>query len=135
MKKSSTALLAFAITMSLSLVACGEKKTAQEKVTENLKSGTIHALTADERQLAETNAKQFFNRSFPNGKDAAGELTTAKGMWLDCRPSDSNSNGLVTCHGILPKMGGGFDDKAARYCGYRPELVGCSDEDTVASKR
>lgn len=136
MKKSSRSLLVVAIVMSIGLAACGEKKTAQDKVTEHLtKSGSIHALTADERQLAETNAKQFFNRSFPNGKDAAGELTTAKGMWLDCRPSDSNSNGLVTCHGILPKLSGGFDDKATRYCGYRPELVGCSDEDTVSSKR
>lgn len=123
------------LALAAALAACGKDKTAQEKVTDLLKdSGTIHALTAEERQLAETNAKQFFNRSFPNGKDSAGELTTAKGMWLDCRPSDSNSNGLVTCHGILPKMTGGFDDKATRYCGYRPELVGCSDEDTVAKR-
>ena len=117
---------------ALLLAACGQK-TIEEKVKQNITEG-VHALGAEERQLAETNAKQFFNRSFPNGKDAAGELTTAKGMFLDCRPSDSNTNGLVTCHGILPKMSGGFDDKATRYCGYRPELVGCSDEDTVAKR-
>ncbi len=125
MKKS---IFIAAIAASL-LAACG-KQSIEEKVKANITEG-VHALTAEERQLAETNAKQFFNRSFPNGKDNAGELTTAKGMFLDCRPSDSNANGLVTCHGIMPKMTGGFDDKATRYCGYRVELVGCSDEDTV----
>lgn len=118
---------------ALLLTACEKPQTVAEKVKQNITEG-VHALGAEERQLAETNAKQFFNRSFPNGKDQAGELTTAKGMFLDCRPSDSNANGMVTCHGILPKMTGGFDDKATRYCGYRPELVGCSDEDTVAKR-
>lgn len=117
----------------MALAACNKPQTVAEKVKQNITEG-VRALGAEERQLAETNAKQFFNRSFPNGKDAAGELTTAKGMFLDCRPSDSNTNGMVTCHGILPKMTGGFDDKATRYCGYRPELVGCSDEDTVAKR-
>jgi hypothetical protein len=121
-------LLACAIATLLS--ACS-KQSVEERVKDNITNG-VHALTAEERQLAETNAKQFYNRSFPNGKDAVGELTTAKGMFLDCRPSDSNANGLVTCHGIMPKLNGGFDDKSTRYCGYRPELVGCSDEDTVA---
>lgn len=122
----SIAIMALAV---IALAACG-KQTVEQKVSANIKDG-VHALSAEERQLAETNAKQFYNRSFPNGSDAAGELTTAKGMFLDCRPSDSNANGMVTCHGIMPKMKGGFDDKSTRYCGYRPELVGCSDEDTV----
>lgn len=128
MKKS----LLFVSILAIALAQAGcSKPSVEDKVKENITSG-IHSLTADERQLAETNAKQFYNRSFPNGKDEkTGELTTAKGMFLDCRPSDSNANGLVTCHGIMPKMNGGFDDKATRYCGYRPELVGCSDEDTV----
>lgn len=121
-----------ALVAVMALAACN-KASIEEKVKQNITEG-VHALSAEKRQLAETNAKQFFNRSFPNGKDAAGELTTAKGMFLDCRPSDSNTNGMVTCHGILPKMTGGFDDKATRYCGYRPELVGCSDEDTVAKR-
>lgn len=125
MKK--TLMLAFILALGLS--ACS-KQTTEEKVLANITDG-VHALSAEERQLAETNAKQFYNRSFPNGKDAVGELTTAKGMFLDCRPSDSNANGMVTCHGIMPKMNGGFDDKSTRYCGYRKELVGCSDEDTA----
>lgn len=128
--KMSIVLLALALAAATTMVGCG-KQSIEQQVTTNITDG-VHALTAEERQLAETNAKQFFNRSFPNGKDdKTGELTTAKGMWLDCRPSDSNANGLVTCHGIMPKMNGGFDDKATRYCGYRKELVGCSDEDTV----
>jgi len=117
------------IAVVLALTACS-KQSNQEKVLANITEG-VHALSAEERQLAETNAKQFYNRSFPNGQDTAGELTTAKGMFLDCRPSDSNANGLVTCHGIMPKINGGFDDKSTRYCGYRKELVGCSDEDTA----
>ena len=132
MKKTAIALLVLVTMMGAALTGCGQQ-TLEEKVKANI-TESVHALKAEERQLAETNAKQFFNRSFPNGKDATGELTTAKGMWLDCRPSDSNANGLVTCHGIMPKMSGGFDDKATRYCGYRPELVGCSDEDTVGKK-
>jgi hypothetical protein len=129
MKK--TALLV-AIFGAMALTGC-EGKSVESKIQENITQG-VHALTADERQLAETNAKQFFNRDFPNGKDKDGNLSTAKGMWLDCRPSDSNANGLVTCHGIMPKMNGNFDDKAIRYCGYLPALVGCSDQDTVVTK-
>jgi len=117
------------LALSIGLSACSPQ-TVEQRVSANIQNG-VHALSAEERQLAETNAKQFYNRSFPNGQDTAGELTTAKGMFLDCRPSDSNANGMVTCHGIMPKMKGGFDDKSTRYCGYRKELVGCSDEDTV----
>lgn len=130
MKNTSRfASILFIMALAIGLAACS-KQSVEERVKANITEG-VHALTAEERQLAETNAKQFYNRSFPNGQDAAGELTTAKGMFLDCRPSDSNTNGLVTCHGIMPKMKGGFDDKSTRYCGYRPEMVGCSDEDTV----
>lgn len=119
----------FIMALAFGLSACSEQ-SVEDKVKANITKG-VHALTSEERLLAETNAKQFYNRSFPNGQDTAGELTTAKGMFLDCRPSDSNANGMVTCHGIMPKMKGGFDDKSTRYCGYRPELVGCSDEDTA----
>lgn len=118
-----------ALAMMVALTACSER-SAQEKVEANISTG-VHALTAEERQLAEINAKQFFNRSFPQTQQD-GTMGEAKGMFLDCRPSDSNFNGLVTCHGMMPLVKGGFNDKATRYCGYRKELVGCSDEDTVA---
>jgi hypothetical protein len=113
---------------TLAMIAC-VKQTAEEKIQANITT-SIHALNADERQLAEINAKAFFNKEFPvETKD--GSLSSERGRWLECRPSDSNTNGLVTCKGLVPNIKGGFKE-VTRYCGYRPELVGCSDEDTVA---
>lgn len=116
------------IAMSLAIAGCS--KSASDKVESNLTNG-VHPLNAEERTLAEMNAKQYFNRTFPQ-MQPDGSLGEAKGMFLDCRPSDSNFNGMVTCHGMMPLAKGGYNDKATRYCGYRKELVGCSDEDTVA---
>lgn len=123
-------VLAFVLIASLLVLfaGCGQK-SPEARVKEQTES-KVHALTAEERQLAETNAKQFFNRDYPQ-KQADGSVLAVRGMFLDCRPSDSNYNGLVTCHGVLPTIGGGYNDKATRYCGYTPKLVGCSDEDTV----
>lgn len=110
------------------LAACGSK-TAEEKIAQQI-TQNVHALTSDERPLAQTNAKAFFEKEFPvQTKD--GSLTKERGSFLECRPSDSNFNGLVTCKGLVPQLAGGFKE-VTRYCGYRKELVGCSDEDTVA---
>lgn len=122
-------LTAMALGLVVTLTACS-KQSAEDKVKANITEG-VHALTPEERTLADINAKQFFNRNFPQMQQD-GSMGEAKGMFLDCRPSDSNFNGLVTCHGVMPIVKGGFNDKATRYCGYRKELVGCSDEDTVA---
>lgn len=120
-------LIAIAIAGTF-LAACGSK-TADEKIAKQV-TENMHALTADERPLAQTNAKAFFEKEFPvQTKD--GSMSKERGSFLECRPSDSNFNGLVTCKGILPQLNGGFKE-VTRYCGYRPELVGCSDEDTVA---
>lgn len=105
--------------------------TPEEKVKQQL--GKVHALTAEERQLAQTNAKQFYEKEWPvqrKNPDGTIEINRERGFYLECRPSDSNSNGLVTCVGKVPQINGGFAD-VKRYCGYAPELVGCSDEDTV----
>ncbi len=122
MKKSIIAVI-----VAMSIVACSKQDAetkVQKQITENM-----HALTADERPLAQANAKAFFEKEFPvQGKD--GSLTKERGSFLECRPSDSNFNGLVTCRGLIPQLAGGFKE-VVRYCGYRPELVGCSDEDTV----
>lgn len=129
MKKS---LLIAALLAIVSLTGCGQQ-TAEEKIKAQVED-KLHALTAEERQMAENNAKQYFNRDFPQTQvDPQGNrvMGTGRGMFLDCRPSDSNYNGLVTCHGVVPLVSGGFNDKAVRYCGYTPKLVGCSDEDTV----
>ena len=46
------------------------------------------------------------------------------------RPSDSNNNGMVSAIGTIPRVNGGYEETKV-YCGYRKDLVGCSDEDTV----
>lgn len=110
------------------LIGCGSQ-SAEQKISKQV-TKNIHALTADERPLAQTNAKAFFEKEFPvQARD--GSLSKERGSFLECRPSDSNFNGLVTCKGLVPQLNGGFKE-VTRYCGYRKELVGCSDEDTVA---
>lgn len=115
--------------IAVAVLVVGCSKSAEEKIASQI-TDNVHALTADERPLAQTNAKAFFEKEFPvQGKD--GGLTKERGSFLECRPSDSNFNGLVTCKGLVPQLNGGFKE-VTRYCGYRKELVGCSDEDTVA---
>lgn len=108
----------------LGLTACGSEKTAEQKVSAQI--AKVYALNADERAMAQTNAKQFYEREWPIDNHGG----KSRGVWIECRPSDSNANGLVSCAGKVPQIGGSFAD-VKRYCGYRPDLVGCSDEDTV----
>lgn len=114
------------VVIVVGLSACGE--SAKDKINRQIKE-RVHSLTADERPLAQANAKAFFEKEFPVQR-VDGTLTKERGQFLECRPSDSNFNGLVTCKGLIPLISGGFKE-ATRYCGYRPELVGCSDEDTT----
>jgi len=108
------------------LTACEQKPapTPEQKVQQQLSS--IHALTDVERNLATANAKEYFERDWPtnDGKKLRGTL-------ISCRPSDSNANGLVTCTGYVGHLDEGRLVERTQYCGYRPELVGCSDKDTV----
>lgn len=120
-------LATFLFIASFILAAC-DQKTTEQKIQQQI-TEKVHALTADERLAAQTNAKQFFEKEFPQRR-ADGTLGRERGFFNECRPSDSNANGLVTCFGKVPTLAGGFED-VKRYCGYRPELVGCSDEDTV----
>lgn len=122
MKSLSIKFLVVAAVLGLS--ACG-KVDPSAKVDASM-SNTLYPLTAEERQLAETNAKQFYNKQWPA---KGGELKT--GLWTECRPSDSNTNGLVTCFGFVPSQTKDTMDVVTRYCGYRPKMVGCSDVDTV----
>ena len=123
MKKAVLAIMVAAL-----VSACGSK-SAEDKIIQQV-TENVHALTADERPLAQANAKAFFEKEFPV-QNAGGGLGKERGFFLECRPSDSNFNGLVTCKGLIPQLAGGFKE-VTRYCGYRKELVGCSDEDTVA---
>ena len=108
------------------LTACGSK-TAEEKINAQVKE-KVHSLTADERPRAQANAKSYYEKEFP--VIVGGVRGSERGVFNECRPSDSNFNGLVTCKGLVPQINGGFKE-TTRYCGYTPELVGCSDEDTV----
>jgi len=118
LKKLTTLIIA--ATLMASLTACDEK-TAEQKIEQQVKE-KVHALTADERQRAQINAKQYFEKEWPI-------FGNKRGMLNECRPSDSNFNGLVTCSGMVPDASA--YQEIRRYCGYTTDLVGCSDEDTV----
>lgn len=123
MKK--TALILAAI-VAVFLSACGKKEEPPAPPV-----STVHNLTPDEVTRAQVNAQAHFNNEFPAGVDKAGNLTKKKGSWTSCRPQDSNSNGLVTCTGMIPNMDGGFAT-STMYCGYRGgagAIGGCNDKD------
>jgi hypothetical protein len=107
---------------ALAFAGCGQK-TQQQKIDDNL--GNIYALNGDDRQMAEINAKKFYEKNWRTVGDAS-----ERGAFNYCRPSDSNANGLVSCFGTVPQLGGGYKE-IKMFCGYRKDLVGCSDEDTV----
>lgn len=116
--------------IGLMLAGCGSK-SAEDKVKET--TSRVYPLNADERSLAAINAKTYFEREWINAGNA-------RGQFINCRPSDSNFNGMVSCTGMVPQPNGTPTEVAAgavkyaelkMYCGYKPELVGCSNEDTV----
>lgn len=107
------------------------KKSAEERVADTVSN--VHALSSEERTLAEINAKKYFEKEWPVQKkeaDGSISLTKERGALVNVRPSDSNYNGLVTTVGMVPQQNGGFKEVKV-FCGYTKELVGCSDEDTV----
>ena len=112
--------------LAIALSACSQQ-TGEEKVKRQIEDKT-HSLTADERPKAQANAKAYYEKEFTVIVNGVRGLE--RGVFLECRPSDSNFNGLVTCKGQVPQINGGFKE-VTRYCGYTPTLVGCSDEDTV----
>jgi len=105
----------------LMFVGCSNEKSSSDKVAEQ--TSKVYALNAEERGLAASNAKSFFNIEFINANNS-------KGQFLNCNPSDSNYNGLVTCNGMIPQPNGTYKE-TVMYCGYKPELVGCSKTDTI----
>lgn len=119
-------LIYLAAVLTITLTACAPKSN-EEKIKTQM-TEAVHSLTAEERVMAEINAKQYFEKEFPVVKGET--ITKINGAFLECRPSDSNFNGLVTCRGKVPQDNGGFKD-ITRYCGYTKTLVGCSDQDTV----
>lgn len=107
---------------------------AQAKEAEKTKTSEgLHALTAEEIIRARDSAIAYFgNAAWPvRHKDkTTGEfIDEAKpGVFDNCRPTDSNHNGKVSCTGRTPKYEGGFE-LITRYCGYNGQIIGCSDRD------
>ncbi len=118
----------FIIAAITALLSACSGQTAEQKIAAQIQEKT-HSLTADERPRATANAKSYYEKEF-TVISGNGQRGLERGVFLECRPSDSNFNGLVTCKGQVPQINGGFKE-VTRYCGYTPTLVGCSDEDTV----
>lgn len=64
MKRSSMLVAVLLASGCFSMVGCSEPKTAAEKVTAAVSDG-VYSLNADERLMAEANAKNFFNKEYP----------------------------------------------------------------------
>ena len=119
-------LLTIVALMALPLGACGgSNKSAEEQVKDQ--TSKLYKLTDEERSLATANAKKYFEQTWPvnGGKTVQGKL-------INCRPTDSNKNGLVSCTGYIADVNTGNLVEKTVYAGYRPDLVGVSDQDTVA---
>jgi len=109
--------------LSVSILSCGKPPTATEQIQKNLSN--VYPLTDEERALADANAKKYFEQVWPVNQ---GE--PKQGKKLNCRPTDSNKNGLISCTGYVVNLKGEYVEKTV-YAGYRPDVVGVSDQDTV----
>lgn len=116
------ALLLGLTLLTITSVGCTQK-TAKESVDDQLQN--VYPLNEKERALADANAKKYFEKPWP-----VQDAEPKQGTFINCRPSDSNKNGLVSCNGYVVNTRGQLVEKTV-YAGYRPELVGVSNEDTV----
>lgn len=121
MNLKTTFLISSIVALAALASACSDDRSVETKVQDQMSK--VHSLNDEERALAGANAKAFFERPWA---PAGGK----SGQFIACRPTDSNFNGLVTCTGFVPQPDGTMPEMK-RYCGYRADLVGCSDEDTV----
>ena len=122
MKYVLTALAVFAFSLMPILSGCAPEKSAEEKIATAVKDKQ-YPLTADERKMAKTNAATYFEQQWLAGDNRRGQVT-------NCRPSDSNANGYVSCYGIIPADGPtGYKAETRMFCAYRPELVGCTEKE------
>lgn len=108
-------LLLAAVVAAISLSACAPKEAS------------IYALDGEDKKHALVNAKAYFNNAawpvLEEGKDVL-----KIGIFNNCRPTDSNANGKVSCSGKTPAYKGGYQD-VIMYCGYNGKIDGCSDKD------
>lgn len=126
--KNVLVALALAAVMALS-AGCGKQATPEEKVRKTITDSTSYSLTPEDRSRAMKNARAHFEKEWPT-KDRDGNMTKERGFVNLVRPSDSNTNGYVSVIGTIPVINGGYKEVKV-FCGYLPELDGCSDEDTV----
>ncbi len=77
----------YVMALALLLVAC-EQQSGEQKVKET--TAKVLALDADQRSLAAINAKSYFEREWI-------QAGNNRGQFVNCRPSDSNFNGMVSC--------------------------------------
>lgn len=124
------ALIISAFTLTLA-AGCAEK-TADQRAAELQKaeaqktktSDGLHALTSEEMIRAVANAKEYFaNTAWPVNN------VPSSGIYNNCRPTDSNHNGKVSCSGKTPGTEGKSWTNVTVYCGYNGQILGCSDKD------
>lgn len=109
-------LLLAAVVAAISLSACSKKEDS------------VYAMSAEEKQRAVVNAQAYFRNAAWPVIEAEGKDTLKPGIFNNCRPTDSNSNGKVSCSGKTPSYKGGYQD-VTMYCGYNGKIDGCSDKD------
>ena len=108
-------VLFYAMFLALGLSACSKKEDS------------VYALSAEEKQRAGVNAQAYFrNAAWPVQEE--GKDVNKTGIFNNCRPTDSNANGKVSCSGKTPAYKGGYQD-VTMYCGYNGKIDGCSDKD------
>ena len=105
------------------LTACGETPEQQLKTQES----KVHTLSPEQLNIANANAKAYFEQLWPFS-DSNSDRKEAKGKLLNCRPTDSNFNNLVSCTGYVVDTNGVLQPATiySRYVGQ-----GTSDQDTV----
>ncbi|MGL4759051.1 MAG: hypothetical protein ACRCXZ_06955 [Patescibacteria group bacterium] len=109
------------------LTSCSPPKSASQRVDEEVEQAG-YSLKDDERILAKSNAKEYFEKEWPT---AVVGKEKVRGTFISCRPADSNTNGYVTCTGYKISPSTAIPEEIKMYCGYKPNLVGCTDEDKV----
>lgn len=109
-------LLLTCLTLALGLSACAKKEAS------------VYALNAEEKQRAVVNAQAYFRNAAWPVQDSEGKDVLKSGIFNNCRPTDSNANGKVSCSGKTPSYKGGYQD-VTMYCGYNGKIDGCSDKD------
>jgi hypothetical protein len=113
-------LLIPVLMLSAFSVSCSAN-TPEEK--REKQASAVYTLTDSELDIANANAKAFFEKTLNvNG-------SSVKGTLLNCRPTDSNFNNLVSCNGYVPDPNTGSLYTATIYARYDGE--GVSDVDMV----